>query len=390
MSTGSQGQGLGQGQGQDQRQGQAQRQSQGQGQGQTKEFFWSRVLPGMGLLLLIGILALLVFQRENQSPSSNISPQRVQEERDYATLLQEQGLYKEAIEAYRNYLSVSNLDTDKRANIHYLMATIYQEKLHDFEGAMAEYLRVKHLAPQSTLISEINRRLVECLERMERPLDAQRTLKDSTALKTGDRPKEDSAGEDAAHKDNAVNVVAKIGDRLITLQDLHDEIQSLPPDMQKKYESPKEQLQFLQQYVARELLYGTALRRGYDQDQQIREGIDRVRKELMVQKLVSEEVKDKVQISDAECQLYYEAHKAQYEVKGGQSAAGSAAAGSGGRAHVGSSQDFATIHPRIESDLRKEKEQEAYQKLMQKTLAAEANEVQIFDYLFTQQGKNEK
>jgi len=370
MSTGSQGQG--QGQRQDQRQGYAQ--GQRQGQCQTKEFFWSRVLPGLILLLLIGILGLLVLHWGNQ-PSSSVSPQMVKEERDYATLLQGQGLYKQAIEAYRNYLSFSNLDAEKRANIHYLMANLYREKLHDFEGAMAEYLRVKHLAPQSTLIPEINRRLVECLERMERPLDAQRTLSDSTALKTGDRQEQK---ENDTNKENAINVVAKIGDRLITLQDLHDEIQKLPPSMQKKYESSKEQLQFLQQYIARELLYGTALRRGYDQDQQIREDLDRVRKELMVQKLVSEEIKAKVQISDAECQLYYEAHKDRYQEKGSQSAAG------------GRGVDFTTLRPRVEADFRKEKEQAAYQELMQKTLSGQANEVQIFDYLFTQQGKNEK
>jgi hypothetical protein len=100
----------------------------------------------------------------------------------------------------------------------------------------------------------------------------------------------------------------------------------------------------------------------------------------MVQKLVSEEVQTKVRISDAECRLYYEAHKDRYAKEGNQSPAG---AGGGG-------QDFAALRSRVEADLRKEKEQEAYQELMQKTLAAQANEVQIFDYLFTQQGKNEK
>jgi tetratricopeptide (TPR) repeat protein len=340
-----------------------------QSQGRTKEFFWSRMLPGLIFLLLIGILMLLILGKENQS-SSSTSPQRVQEERDYATMLQGQGLYKQAIEAYRTYLASSNLDADKRAHIHYQMATLYREKLHDFAGAMAEYLRVKQLAPQSTLIPEINRRLVECLERMDRPLDAQRTLTDSTALK----PRNEQKGE-------AVNVVAKIGDRLITLQDLHDEIQKLPAGMQAKYESPQSQLQFLQQYVARELLYDTALRRGFDQDPQVRENLDRLRKELMVQKLVSEEIQSRLQVTEPECRLYYEAHKAQYAGNEGRSAAGSGSS---------SGQDFTALRPRIEADLRKEKEQEAYQELMEKTLSAQAHEVQIFDYLFTQAAKDEK
>ncbi|MEW5802394.1 MAG: hypothetical protein AB1847_09855 [bacterium] len=342
-------------------------QGQGQPQGSRFSFLRSNALTLLIFLLLIGIFTLQITQRENRSSSPGVR-HRAQEERDYATSLQGQGLYKQAIEAYRNYLSLSDLDADKRAHIHYQIATLYREKLNDFEGAMAEYLRVKQLAPDNTLVPEINRRLVECLERLERPLDAQRTLKNSTALKNEDR-----------QKSTAVNIVARIGDRLITLQDLHDEIQKLPPALQKKYDSPKEQLQFLQQYIARELLYETALRRGYDRDSGIQEDLDRVRRELMVQKLVSEEIKAKIQVSEAECRLYYEAHKDRYEGYVGKGNKPGAAGGSG---------SVQALLSQVEADLRKEKEQGAYQELLQKTL--EAQQVEIFDYLFTQQGKDEK
>jgi len=112
---------------------------------------WQHFISAVILLLLISILILLIVQRGNKSYGPT-NQHLVNQERDYTNILQGQGLYKKAIEAYRRYLTMGRLETDKQANIHYLIANIYREKLHDYEEAMAEYLRVKHLTPQSTLI----------------------------------------------------------------------------------------------------------------------------------------------------------------------------------------------------------------------------------------------
>jgi len=312
------------------------------------------------LILLISILILLIMHRGNKSYAPS-NQHLANQERDYANTLQGQGLYKKAIEAYRKYLTMSRLEPDKQANIHYLIANIYRQKLHNYEEAMAEYLRVKQLTPKSTLIREINRKTVECLERMDRSLDAQRTLTKATALKKKDR-----------ETTKAVNVVAKIGDRLITLQDLNDEIQKMPPSLQKTYASSQEKLQFLKQYIAKEILFDTALRRGYDQDPAIRENLDRLRKELMVQRLISEEIQVKLHICEAERRLYFETHKDRYQ--------------NDNRKTPGAEPNFASLQTQIEADLQKEKEQIAYQELIQKAL--QAHEVEIFDYYFIIDKKN--
>ena len=321
---------------------------------------WQHFISATILLLLMCILILLIRQGEDKSYTPS-NQHLANQERDYANILQGQGLYKKAIEAYRRYLTMSRLEADKQANIHYLIANMYREKLHNYEEAMAEYLRVKQLSPKSTLIPEINRKIVECLERMDRSLDAQRTLTKAAALKKKDR-----------EKTKAVNVVAKIGDRLITLQDLNDEVQKLPPSLQKTYTSSQEKLQFLKQYVAKEILFDTAMRRGYDQDPVIREDLDRLRKELMVQRLISEEIKAKVHISEAERRLYFETHKDKYQKDTNKT--------------PGVEPNFASLQAQIEADLQKEKEQIAYQELIQKALTA--HEVEIFDYYFIMNEKN--
>ena len=321
---------------------------------------WHQVISAVILLLVISILILLIAQRGNESYAPS-NQHLANQERDYANMLRGQGLYNKAIEAYQKYLTIGRLEVDKQANIHYLIADMYREKLHNYEEAMAEYLRVKQLAPQSTLIPEINRKIVECLERMDRSLDAQRNLTKATALKKKDR-----------EKTKAVNVVAKIGDRLITLQDLNDEIQKLPPSLQKTYTSPQEKLEFLKKYVAKEILFDTALRRGYDQDPAIRENLDRLRKEFMVQRLISEEIQTKVHISEAERRLYFETHKERYQKNNNKNSEAES--------------DFPSLQAQIEIDLQKEKEQIAYQELIQKAL--QAHEVEIFDYYFLINEKN--
>lgn len=309
----------------------------------------------ISVAILVGVIVILILQvKAIRNPPSDQGKQ--DQGRDYAVALQGQGLYKQAILAYQEYLARADLDLDKQANIYYLMADMYREKLRNYEDALAEYVRVKNLAPESTLIPEVNRKIVECLEQMNRSLDAQRNLENSTALK-----------KEQKQKTEAVNVVAKIGDRIITLQDLHDEIQKLPQEMQKQYTLPEQKLEFLKQYVAKELLYNTALRRGYDQDPDLLKNLDLMRRELIVQRLVEEEIKGKIKITEAERQLYYESNKDRYAKEGEP--------GDGGE----------ITRDKIESDMQREKEQSAYQELMQKAL--QAQEVQIFDYYFTSHDK---
>ncbi len=302
------------------------------------------------LFLLLCVTSLLLFKKNTLTmPNSKLA----MEQREYANMLKSQGLYKQAIEAYRRYLSMDDLDTGKQANIHFVMANMLKEKLHTYDEAMAEYLKVKQLAPESTLIPEINRSVVECLERMNRSMDAQRTLHKAVSLKKEEREKAE-----------AVNVVAKIEDKIITLQDLNDEIQKLPPSMQKKYSSPNKKLEFLKQYIAKEILFDTAIRNRYDQDPSIQKALEQLRKELLVQKLMNEEVQRKVQISEGELKLYYEANKNRYTAKDQEN----------------QEKNYPSLRKQLETDLQKEKEQIAYQELMQKAL--QAQNVEIYDYYF--------
>ena len=102
--------------------------------------------------------------------------------RELAIALENKELYAQAIEEYENYLLVSDLGEEKKARIHHKIGTIYMDKLHDYENALAAFVKVKHLASEGSLTREVDRRMVECLDRMGRSLDAQQELERATTL----------------------------------------------------------------------------------------------------------------------------------------------------------------------------------------------------------------
>jgi len=244
---------------------------------------------------MFGVLVLLILTRgPDGGPSAEMR-------RELAIALENKELYAQAIDEYRDYLSQASLDSEKRAKVYHKIGTIYMDKLHDYENALAAYVRVKHLAPKNALVREVDRRMVECLDRMGRSLDAQQEMERATALKEEVAPEVEGT------------VVARIGDRAITLEDLEDRIENLPPYVREQFQDPQQKVTFLKQYIATELFYDTAKRRGYDRDKEIVQQAFEAKKGLMVEKLIAEEIQGTVHIDTADIRLYYEAHKEDYQ-----------------------------------------------------------------------------
>ncbi|MCK5346772.1 MAG: hypothetical protein KAR20_25360, partial [Candidatus Heimdallarchaeota archaeon] len=83
-------------------------------------------------------------------------------------------LFEAAIREYTEYLTQYEMDDNRRANTYYTIANIYFERLNDYNKALENYLRIKHLYPESNLQREVDKKIVNCLERLERSQDAQR------------------------------------------------------------------------------------------------------------------------------------------------------------------------------------------------------------------------
>lgn len=301
-------------------------------------------------IIWIFLIFLFVPGCQNKAPKPDVKADKL---REYAGDLINRALYKQAIEQYSYYLQNYDIEERERANVHYIIANTYFERLKDYESALGIYLKIKHFYPGSTLMDEVNKRIVACLERLERSEDAQQVLDEAVQLDPND-----------VRKKRPGAVIARIGKREITQGDLEFELNQMPPSVREQFNSREKKLQFLREYVATELMYDTAKRAGLDKDPEVIEGAFQSKKMLMVRKLLKERVADKVEIDQADIELYYEANKEAYAEK---NEAG----------EIVKQKPLSKVKEQVAQDLYNQKYQQAYQGLIEKMILAE--DVKFFD-----------
>ena len=67
----------------------------------------------------------------------------VSKQKEYASALVDQGLYKEAAEVYDKLIESSSLSLKGKANLSYIVGNLYMERINDYENALKYYLRIK-------------------------------------------------------------------------------------------------------------------------------------------------------------------------------------------------------------------------------------------------------
>lgn len=215
--------------------------------------------------------------------------------RRLAATLEANGLYEQALSAYETYRAEAGLSPAADANLHFHQAEMLETKLGDARAALGHYLMAKELNPQAAWAGEAEKRIVVLLENMGRSLDAQNRLTRATAL----APKPETKG---------TPVVARLGDRDITMAELDAAIQVLPPERQKDFADPRKKREYLNQYLMEQMLYAAALRKGLAEQPEVKEKLERMRKTILAQLAYEAEMKPRVQVSPSEVQQYLAAH----------------------------------------------------------------------------------
>jgi len=210
--------------------------------------------------------------------------------------LRDNKLYEETVNEYKVILSLEGLDNRQRGNINYLIGKIYFEDLKDYEKAAAYYLRARAYDPEGTFITEASRNLVASLEKMGHYLDAKREMSAVTDVNAEPKDKNDVA-------------VARIGGVPVWRSQIEEQLQNLPPEMQKQLMSREAKMNFVRQYVGVELMYHAAIREGYDRDEDIVRKKDMLLKQLLVEKFVVEKVMPEVKLDTMDVRNFYLANK---------------------------------------------------------------------------------
>lgn len=222
------------------------------------------------------------------------------ERRELASRLMGVGLAEEATAQYEMYLQEAMLGSQDKSKIAFSVGKSFQDQ-GNLARALTWYYQAEILDPKSPLKAEIGSRIVECLEKLGKFQAAHYALESRSGMD------DEEAGEKKGGE-----VVARIGDRSITLSEVDEALDKLPEWMRSQVQTPEQRVDFLKQYVTNELLYEKAVKLGYERDPAVQKQIDLLRKQLLVNRVVSEEVEGKVEITDSDVDLYYRANKDRY------------------------------------------------------------------------------
>lgn len=302
-----------------------------------------RVVRGLLIINLIGILALagISLRRSGGSPAG--APRSAEQAREVASKLKSAGALDEAAALYEVYLDNTEAPPETRASVAYSLGSTYLDSGR-YERALRWFYEAESMGV-GELRDQLAKKVVHTLERLGRYHSAKAVLDSRVALDPG-------APSAARSPDDPV--VARIGDEEIYRSQVLRLLDDLPPEAAAQLGSPAQRGELLKKYVADELLWRKAVKLEYDKDPQVRRSYEALLKQLAISKLVEQDVMANIEVDPADLQNFFEANRERYEKEG---------------------ETLEQMPPQVERDYRMTKVQTAYQEVIDSELATEAVEL---------------
>jgi peptidyl-prolyl cis-trans isomerase C len=106
-------------------------------------------------------------------------------------------------------------------------------------------------------------------------------------------------------------VVAEVGAEKITLEEVDSLIGNVPKQYQAQALANKDKL--LENIINQKLLYGQALKQNLKEDAAVKKQIEEATKDILVRDYIKKEIEQKVMVSDADAQAYYDGNKDKFK-----------------------------------------------------------------------------
>lgn len=272
------------------------------------------------LLILTALTGLNLIMRpagpttSADSTGSSLSSEQLKQ---VAAKLAQRNLHFRAAGLWQDYLSSSELTDAQRAKTLFQIGTLL-EKAGRYDQAIEYFYRSETLAKLDELQSQINAHLKQCFEKLGKFSALRYELMDRTSLQAAP-----SAG---------ARIVAEIGPEKITEADLDAMIESnienqLEPvaafmsaeqlneqkqRMLEQYKTPQARRQYLQGWLAQEVLYRQALQEELTAKPQAKKLIDQLTRSALSQLVMNNELASKINITETDIQTYYAANKEKF------------------------------------------------------------------------------
>jgi peptidyl-prolyl cis-trans isomerase C len=156
------------------------------------------------------------------------------------------------------------------------------------------------------------RRLVVIPAALALSLSLSSCTKPSSGPSSGSPSGLSSGGDGKASAAKDSEPVARVGDEVVTVDDLQKKLDEQSPFIRARYAEMDKRKELLDAQVRFEVLAAEAAARGYENDPEIKDAV----KKLLVQRLTREEFDGRVQlkdITDGELQKYFDDHKGDYQ-----------------------------------------------------------------------------
>jgi peptidyl-prolyl cis-trans isomerase C len=116
----------------------------------------------------------------------------------------------------------------------------------------------------------------------------------------------------ACAKKEETKVVARIGDKIITLEEFEKEVESLPDFYKPLLLEPKAKREFLEKLIDREILLLEARKAGVYEREDVRRKIEECEKGVILDAFLSQILREKDEVTEEEAKRYYDEHKEEF------------------------------------------------------------------------------
>jgi len=109
------------------------------------------------------------------------------------------------------------------------------------------------------------------------------------------------------------DVLAKVNDKVITMDEFKKEQEKLPEYIKASLETKEGRKQFLDNLVTRELILQKGEKAGMDKDEAVISKLEEIKKTLMIEALLKKEIEGKAAFGEKEAEEYYASHKDEFK-----------------------------------------------------------------------------
>lgn len=277
----------------------------------------------LALLLILAILAavnlvVILSDRGQQTAAApGTHSLSAGQTKELASKLARRSLYEQAAQTWKAYLSGSEMSDVERAKALFQVATLL-EKAEQFAEAIEYFYRSEMTANLDELESDINAHVKNCFEKLGKFSALRYELMDRTSFtqldEAGGKIVAEIGAEKITEADLGAAIESNIDNQLAPLTAFMtaDDLREQKEKMLEQYKDSQARQQFLQSWLAQEILYREALATQLGDKPEVKRLLDELSRGVLGQQLMNQQLASKINITETDLQTYYTANKDKY------------------------------------------------------------------------------